>query len=163
VALRANRVISAGWGLFGFLVVVVLAYGVYRTATQSAALGAVVIGLAATTLVGVGRRLGPGRLLVLRISPADITLTNSWQPEAVIDRAAGVRAVLWVHARYKGAAPTARGLFLMDGAGVRSSSRPCTFTPERLRRALAATGIPVEVVDAPGASRALAAGRPNAG
>ena len=158
VALRANRVVNAGLGVFGFVVVIILAYGVSRAAMHSVASGSVIIGVAGATLVGVGRRLGPGRLLVVKVSAAAIILTNSWQPEEVVDRTAAVRALLWVHPRYKGAAPTARGLFLIDDRGVRSSSRPLTFTPERLRRFLAVAGVPLEVVDAPDASTALVAG-----
>ena len=161
MALRANRVANGALGVFGFLVVVILAYGIYRVVMQSVASGSVVVVAAALTLVAVGRRLGPGRLLVLKVDAAAITLTNSWQPEAVIDRTAALRAVLWVHPRFKTAAPTARGLFLFDDEGARSFSRPFTFTPERLRRFLAAAGIPVEVVEAPDASTALVAGAPS--
>lgn len=155
-ALRANRVVNAGAGLFGFLMIVLLAYGIFLVAAQSSVVGSIVIALAAVLLIGVGRRLGPGRLLVLRVTPTAITLTTSLQPETVIDRTSGIQALLWVHPRYPGAPPTARGLFLLDDGAVRSTSRPLTFSVERLRRFLAATGIRVEVVDAPAASLALA-------
>ncbi len=156
VALRANRVMNAGLAVFGFAMIVVFAYGVYRSARHSFVSGSTVMVFAVLVLVGMGHRLGPGRLLVLKVAATTVTLTNSWQPEMVIDRTAGTGALLWVHPRYKGAAPTARGLFLIDGGAVRSSSRPYTFSAERLRRLLTTAGIPVEVVDAPTASAALA-------
>lgn len=154
--MRANRLVNAGWGAFGFIVVVILAFGVYRAATKSNLSGPIVIVLAAVVLAGVGRRLGRGRLLVLKAAPATITLTNSWEPEATIDRTAGIHAVLWVHPRYRGATPRVRGLFLVDAEGARSFSRAHTFATERLRRLLATGGIPVEVVEAATASSALA-------
>ncbi len=156
VVVRANRLANAGWGAFGFVVLVIGAFGVYRVATKSNLSGPVVILFAAVVLAGVGRRLGRGRLLVLKLAPSTITLTNSWQPEATIDRTAGLHIVLWVHSRYRGAAPRPRGMFLVDDEGAQSYSRMHTFSTERLHRLLTTGGIPVEVVEAPAASLALA-------
>lgn len=130
------------------IVVLLLIYGVYRAAAIDRPSGLGLIGLAAVLAVPLAVRLRPDRLLRLRVSPREVCLTSAWRADVVIGRTFALRAVLWVGRPYQGAEPILRGLYLVDGDGVKAFCRPRGFDLHGLQQFFAAGAIPTELVDA---------------
>jgi hypothetical protein len=148
ITLRVNRVANGvvyGWAAVALLV---LLFGAYRLTASGVVSGVVILALGAALAVWPARRLGPGRLLTMEVTPTRVRLTNAFEPAGEVGRTATLRAVLWVRRGYAGAAPRLRGFWLVDGDDVAATARPATFSTDRLQRFLANVAIPSQLVDA---------------